>query len=503
MRKKACLVVLAVVLALGHMSFAVAQDTPTLWISPQVSPQYPCVTVGNEVLVEVKITDSPFCYGIGVQIEYENQYLEISKDKVVEGNFFKSDGGPTTFAVNVANDVQNPKISKLIVGVSRFNDPQSSYGPIAGEGLVFYFSARVKVVGEIALGFRNVYLINLVHKSGETFIEKVPVKLEESKIIGCAKDNLPPNAIITKSPPPDTNQNIGQFCFSATDDTTPQSKIQYSFRLEDPVRGGEWSPWMERDCYAVTFAHEGKNIFCVRARDEFGNVSNPACVSINFDMTKPKLELSPLPRETTEASINLCGVTEKPETGVTLMVNSVRVQINTDGTFCQPIRLVEGPNTIFCVAIDRAGNIEQIVAPSITLVRKTVVVMTQGVPEATINGEKLYVDPPPTNIKGRIMVPLSFIAKAFGMDTKWEATDKSVVIKWSEHQGEQSIRHNLKLWIGKNNYNQDGKTMFLDVPPTILKGRTMVPVRFIANAFGAETQWDSVNKRVTITYTQR
>jgi len=37
------------------------------------------------------------------------------------------------------------------------------------------------------------------------------------------------------------------------------------------------------------------------------------------------------------------------------------------------------------------------------------------------------------------------------------------------------------------------------VPPYIKNGRTMVPIRVIAEGFGAQVEWDPINYIVTIT----
>ena len=42
--------------------------------------------------------------------------------------------------------------------------------------------------------------------------------------------------------------------------------------------------------------------------------------------------------------------------------------------------------------------------------------------------------------------------------------------------------------------------MTLDVPPTIKENRTFVPLRFIAEAFGSEVQWDPNEKKIIILY---
>ena len=42
------------------------------------------------------------------------------------------------------------------------------------------------------------------------------------------------------------------------------------------------------------------------------------------------------------------------------------------------------------------------------------------------------------------------------------------------------------------------KIVTLDAPPTIINGRTMVPIRFISEAFGATVDWDNATRTVTI-----
>lgn len=55
----------------------------------------------------------------------------------------------------------------------------------------------------------------------------------------------------------------------------------------------------------------------------------------------------------------------------------------------------------------------------------------------------------------------------------------------------------IKVTIGKNVAIVDGSQIALDVPPVIIKGRTMVPVRFIGEAFGAKFDWDGSVRKVT------
>lgn len=57
----------------------------------------------------------------------------------------------------------------------------------------------------------------------------------------------------------------------------------------------------------------------------------------------------------------------------------------------------------------------------------------------------------------------------------------------------------IKLIIDKKNYTINGTSMMMDVAPVIMEGRTLGPVRFIAEALGADVAWDPVERKATIT----
>ena len=57
----------------------------------------------------------------------------------------------------------------------------------------------------------------------------------------------------------------------------------------------------------------------------------------------------------------------------------------------------------------------------------------------------------------------------------------------------------IKLTIDKKNYTINGIAMTMDVAPVILESRTLGPVRYVAEALGAEVAWDPVERKVTLT----
>lgn len=111
---------------------------------------------------------------------------------------------------------------------------------------------------------------------------------------------------------------------------------------------------------------------------------------------------------------------------------------------------------------------------------------------ATINSQERDLDAPPKIIGGRTMVPLRFISEAFGCNIEWDAKQQRIGI----------VRYDISvnLWIGKDYVEVNGQKVKIDAPPVIVGGRTMVPLRFIAEPFGARVDWNAQTKEITIVW---
>ena len=57
----------------------------------------------------------------------------------------------------------------------------------------------------------------------------------------------------------------------------------------------------------------------------------------------------------------------------------------------------------------------------------------------------------------------------------------------------------IKVIVGQTTAYLEGQPIPIDAAPIISNGRTMVPVRFIGEAFGAKFSWDEKTRRVTYT----
>ena len=57
----------------------------------------------------------------------------------------------------------------------------------------------------------------------------------------------------------------------------------------------------------------------------------------------------------------------------------------------------------------------------------------------------------------------------------------------------------IEMTIGQTEMTVDGEAVTLEVAPTILNNTTLVPVRAVAESFDAQVGWNEANRRVIIT----
>jgi len=119
---------------------------------------------------------------------------------------------------------------------------------------------------------------------------------------------------------------------------------------------------------------------------------------------------------------------------------------------------------------------------------------TTGV-SVNVNGEKVIFTQEPIIKDGRTLVPLRAIFEALGMNVDWDQETKGIIA-----YNESVI---IKLQIGNKfatvgNRNSEVITTALDVVPQIFNNSTLVPVRFISEASGADVIWEQSTKTVYI-----
>ena len=107
-----------------------------------------------------------------------------------------------------------------------------------------------------------------------------------------------------------------------------------------------------------------------------------------------------------------------------------------------------------------------------------------------VNGEAVIFDQPPVIIGGRTMVPVRATLEALGATVGWEPASQTVTAE----RGGVSI----SLQIGSDLLTRNGESIIIDAPAQIIGGRTLVPIRHVAESFGATVDWDGETRTVTI-----
>lgn len=107
-----------------------------------------------------------------------------------------------------------------------------------------------------------------------------------------------------------------------------------------------------------------------------------------------------------------------------------------------------------------------------------------------VDGSRLATDQAPVVISGRVMLPLRAIFEALDATVNYNQTLQTV----TAHKDGTTIVLKLK----SRSATINNEAVLLDVPAQSIKGRTMVPVRFVSEALGQQVGWNNSTKIVTI-----
>lgn len=96
----------------------------------------------------------------------------------------------------------------------------------------------------------------------------------------------------------------------------------------------------------------------------------------------------------------------------------------------------------------------------------------------------------PQSVQGRVLVPLRGVLEKVGAFVGWDPVARQVIA--------QKGSRDVVLKVGDKNATVNGQTVVMDVPAIIYAGTTMVPLRFLGEALGAEIKWNGPDKTVEI-----
>jgi hypothetical protein len=112
-----------------------------------------------------------------------------------------------------------------------------------------------------------------------------------------------------------------------------------------------------------------------------------------------------------------------------------------------------------------------------------------------------FPDQKPVTKDGRVLVPVRGVFELLVP----EGSNKDEIFKvtWDSKTSTATIKnkwYTVKIQSGKKSFTSNGKSITPDVPPQIINGRLMLPIRAVAESVDAQVEWDGADKTVKIYY---
>lgn len=234
---------------------------------------------------------------------------------------------------------------------------------------------------------------------------------------------------------------------------------------------------------------EGKNEISVETADDVPN-SSKTTVILYLDTKAPQITLSTENFTLVkEASSYIMGQVDDKDAVVT--INDEIVALTPAGSFAKMVVVNRGVNTFTIKAKDKIGN-ETVKELNIVYPEKKLIVLIVGKKEAEVNGDIVKMDVAPLIIKGSTMVPLRSLGEFIGAKVDYEPKEQKITFTLYGKV--------IELIIGRTTAKVNGEAVKMTVPPTIVGGRTLVPLRFVSENLGAKVDYEAKSRTITITY---
>lgn len=318
---------------------------------------------------------------------------------------------------------------------------------------------------------------------------RTPYGEEKEQNVEIWVDTLPPEIVIMNPTESRTLTRVADFLVSGRGTKTKtiyygEDKLDFDKIVTingtnvsvEPVEGGFSLP--------ITLI-EGDNKIQIHSEDEAGNATNKDYLVI-LDSTPPEIIITP-------HVILSKTVSGKTDPTAELFINGELIFVESDGSFSwdcgQP-----GFKELNIVATDPAGNKAE---KKESFWYGYTIVLQIGNKKATTNGEEKFVPQAPFIQKGKTLVPFRFIGQELQAKIGFTQDPKTKLVKTVSYElGTTKIL----LTIGSMKAMVNGKEVALDVPAQIIKGTTVVPLRFVSENLGCKLGWDGKTQTITIQY---
>jgi hypothetical protein len=204
----------------------------------------------------------------------------------------------------------------------------------------------------------------------------------------------------------------------------------------------------------------------------------------------------------TSRTLGLAGkLTRKPAGAVKGYVTdaetrgSISFTVGKDYRLSTTLRLGTGLNTLHSSV--RYLLLMRYALPGFTVtvgpVPRTIISLQVGSSRMTVGGVVKAIDAQgtkPVITNGTTMVPMRAIVESLGGSVGWDTATRRLDIRLGSRT--------VTTWVSKTTAIVNGSSTTMSAAPAIIGGRTMIPLRFVAENLGCLVGWDQSTRRVTI-----
>ncbi len=109
-----------------------------------------------------------------------------------------------------------------------------------------------------------------------------------------------------------------------------------------------------------------------------------------------------------------------------------------------------------------------------------------------IDGQTVSSDVAPVVQNGTTLVPVRVITEYLGADVSWNQANQQAIVK--------TAAYTVIFTLGSTTYTVNGQSKTLSVAAQALNGRTLIPIRALAESIGADVEYDSASNTAIVDY---
>lgn len=124
---------------------------------------------------------------------------------------------------------------------------------------------------------------------------------------------------------------------------------------------------------------------------------------------------------------------------------------------------------------------------------ETTIILKIGSPTMTVNGKDMPIDEQgtvPVIVNDQTLLPVRAVIEQMGETVAWNGETQEVTLTYGKDE--------IKLTIDSTEALLNGEKQTLDAAPTVMNDRTMLPIRFIAESFKFNVEWNGDEQSITI-----